>query len=160
MTGDDRQEDIEYWWGGHGGMFFTCLDPLEARLAQAFRTVLLAIPDEDYEAFMAAQPAVFCNPGVEGEVGEFWSPVMPGEHHGKLRWIYLSPSLGRRSDGQILSTVAHETAHIVLGHYEATKTPRGFQAESDTEALVVRWGFKRAYTDRQLRRLFLQRRAR
>ncbi len=37
MTEDnERREDIEYWWGGAGGCFFTALDPLEDRLPEAF----------------------------------------------------------------------------------------------------------------------------
>jgi hypothetical protein len=44
---------------------------------------------------------------------------------------------------RVMSVIAHEIAHFILGHFDATCKSRDMEREADD--LAERWGFKRAY---------------
>src|SRR5438046_7411608 len=116
----ERISDIEYWWSGiHGAGADSSRRPSEPRLFAAFRRVLLAMPDDDFERFMELSPTVIFQPGVEGTVYSYWLPIIPGADHVVLRVIYICPDLRKWSDARIVRLVAHEAAHLVLGHADA-----------------------------------------
>ncbi len=43
---------------------------------------------------------------------------------------------------EILYTIAHEFAHVFLGHYDRTKW-RGEQSEIEADRQVIKWGLER-----------------
>jgi Zn-dependent peptidase ImmA (M78 family) len=53
--------------------------------------------------------------------------------------LYLRPTLFRSSQREIDFTVAHEFAHLVLGHLR--RLP-GRQVEKEANALARKWGFE------------------
>jgi hypothetical protein len=152
MNQNDRDEDIDYWWTGGFVGFFTCRDPLEDRLRHSFHVVLNQIPEEDFDTFMGCDPALICNPGVNGEVGRIWIPVVPGQDHAERVFIYFSENLGCQTDEFLVSLVAHETAHVVLGHFDHSHYG-GYDDEKSADALVMKWGFKPSYSEREFKRM-------
>jgi hypothetical protein len=68
-------------------------------------------------------------------------------------FIYLSPRLESKSPAEVDFTVAHEFAHVALGHYKpgASKHPCGAvvqkhgdaPSEQDSNRLAESWGFAR-----------------
>jgi hypothetical protein len=73
---------------------------------------------------------------------------------GDSLFVYLSPRLESKSQTEVDFTVAHEFAHVVLGHYMpgATNHPPGVvvqghgdvPSEKDADRLAESWGFKSA----------------
>lgn len=43
---------------------------------------------------------------------------------------------------RVMSTIAHEIAHFILGHKTITL---GSQSEDEADTLIEKWGFERAY---------------
>jgi hypothetical protein len=116
---NERDEDIEYWWsGGFPGAFAADLvsQPVEPRLRDAFRRVLLAMPGEECERFLELRPTIVCNPGADGMAYRYFVPVMPGQEDVTISVLYFRPDLHKFSDAKLLRLVAHETAHLILGH--------------------------------------------
>ncbi|MGA8150901.1 MAG: hypothetical protein WB952_08125 [Terriglobales bacterium] len=76
-------------------------------------------------------------------------------------FVYLSPRLERASQAEVDFTVAHEFAHIVLGHYKpgATDHPpdvvvqrhEDVPSEQDADRLAESWGFKSKVKRKTLR---------
>ena len=157
MTSEEREEDINYWWnGGFSGAFFMdSLDnPVEPKLKAAFRRVLLAMPDEDYHGFLTLRPQVVCQPVLDGTLWSYRRPVMPGQTEIRIYVLYFAPEVGTYSEERLTSTVAHETAHLILGHVGGTAAGHGeAHAEELTDRKVESWGFKAAYTDAERREL-------
>jgi hypothetical protein len=68
-------------------------------------------------------------------------------------FVYLSPQLESKSQAEVDFTVAHEFAHIALGHYKpsATTHPHGMvvkehgnaPSEQAADGLAEAWGFAR-----------------
>ena len=61
--------------------------------------------------------------------------------------IYLSPRLERKSQARVNSVVAHEFAHVILGHdgdsFPVGKVPKKYKdlpAEKAADALIESWG--------------------
>lgn len=146
----DRNEQVDTWLEGGwpGAANFT--EGEEQRLHQAFRTVLYAMPSEDFDRFDAANPTVVCPTHVNGCVFSYCVFVPDGIPCGRVNVIYLSPSLFRKTDKRLTDIVAHECAHIVLGHHEnpGTDSPRAREQEADD--LSASWGFRRTYSKRRL----------
>lgn len=63
--------------------------------------------------------------------------------------MYFSPTVCRRTDQSLVSTVAHEVAHVMLGQQTVA---RGLRADREAGAddLARQWGFHRRYTQRYL----------
>ncbi|HWR14164.1 MAG TPA: hypothetical protein VN577_05020 [Terriglobales bacterium] len=78
--------------------------------------------------------------------------VMPSGA-GNCVFLYLAPSLERKSQAEVDFTVAHEFAHVVLGHYKpgATTLPAECMvsyhgdapSERAADSLAESWGFPR-----------------
>jgi hypothetical protein len=156
----ERISDIEYWWSGiHGAAADSSRRPSEPRLFAAFRRVLLAMPDDDFERFMELSPTVIFQPAVEGTVYSYWLPIIPGADHVVLRVIYICPDLRKWSDERIVRLVAHEAAHLVLGHADAGSYGPGkgeIHAEEETDRKAESWGFKGAHSGAHRKRLATQ----
>ncbi len=80
--------------------------------------------------------------------------IFVGAPDGHNRWIYLSPSLESKSQAYVDSVVAHEFAHIVLGHCDRGSTAgavippeckvhNDLPTERDADELISRWGFRK-----------------
>lgn len=67
--------------------------------------------------------------------------------------VYLSPELERRPQKYVNTTVAHEFAHVFLGHYKPdhpARTSTGWTgeyrdqpSEKEVHELLVEWGFEK-----------------
>ncbi len=78
-------------------------------------------------------------------------------------FVYLSPHLESKSQAEVDFTVAHEFAHVVLGHYKpgATTYPSSLTfekhedalSEQDADKLAESWGFAHPKTRRHGREL-------
>lgn len=160
---DERPKDIEYWWsGGFPGAF--ALERrgrlVQPRLFGAFRRVLLAMPEDDFERFMEMSPTVVCQPVIHGAAYSYYLPVVPGAQSVRLYVLYFRPDLEKFSDDKLARLVAHETAHLVLGHAaEAGRQAVGdgeVHAEEAADRKAESWGFKGAYSREHRRRLARQ----
>lgn len=147
-----RDERIELWWEDVSGWEGLMVDSeTEARLFQAFRQVLQAMPGEMFRQFLALDPVVMC-PDESAFVIDCPSPRFR-EHSRPL--IYFAPTIARMTDHNLVDRVAHEMAHVILGHYRQDlrlrRSPRTCEAEADQ--LSQQWGFRPRYTRAMLRRL-------
>jgi hypothetical protein len=159
MTTDERAEDIEHWWSGGFPGSFEFADGVEARVYRAFRRVLLAMPEEHFDRFMELRPTIVCAPETHGKVFRLRAVAPPSSEVVQM-WInviYLSPNVTRWSDEALASTIAHEIGHLILGHHEMGFAPvnQGWSAQRERAAddLAHSWGFRRAYSKKQLRGL-------
>ncbi len=154
---EERFEEIEYWWsGGFPGAFAADFRtaPIEPRLFAAFTRVLLAMSPDEYEEFMHLGPTIVCQPGVDGTAFRYSVRVSPGEKVAPLHVLYFAPDLRKWSDDRLASLVAHEVAHMMLGHWGGLEVGAGdMHGEEAAERLAESWGFKGAYSKAHRRRL-------
>ena len=159
MSEAERIEDIDYWWhGGFPGAFAADFrtNPLEPRLYGAVRRVLLAMPDEDFERFFTLGPQIVCQPAaVEGTLWRYFVPVMPKMKQAIVRVIYFSPEIRKWSAERLVRLVAHEIAHLILGHADSPQAAGhgDVHAEEATDRKAESWGFQGAYSKAERRRL-------
>jgi len=153
-----RKDDIADWWGsGFPGAFF-CVEPLEHRLRHAFAHVLERIPAEALAAFMEVDPTIVCPAGASANVFILRAVAPPSDQpqEALVTVMYFDPTAPtRKSDASLLNTVAHEVAHVVLGHHRVRWNPyhRNSDNEEAADRLSVSWGFKQRYTKGQLRKM-------
>ena len=114
--------------------------------------MLLTLPEEDFELFLVQRPLVICQPKIRGKVFRRLIAVPPGAKEMQVNFIYLPPTVNRLSEKTLAKTVAHEIAHLVLGHQNIKDRPRS-ETEAEADALSVRWGFEPCYSRSQLRQL-------
>lgn len=119
---------------------------------EAMRKVSKRLPDavlDELPAFVVFAPS----PRLLGELKPFGL--------GDRLFLYLSPRLEKMSQKEVDFTVAHEFAHIVLGHYKQgiTMTPGApvksheeVPAEIATDKLAESWGFQRPQVQARDRR--------
>jgi hypothetical protein len=87
------------------------------------------------------QAIVFApSPHKWGESFPWFSPVSTKESLGAF--IYLSPELESLSQQKVNSTVAHEFAHIMLGHHDSSATDGDESKESEADLLISKWGYR------------------
>lgn len=100
------------------------------------------------------------SPNIRGEAMAFSQVACSVDQYGAF--IYLSPELERNSQRRVDNTVAHEFAHVVLGHHRhdcqaylgkskkflRCKT-KDLPGEKAADALIVKWGFGPAYCRRK-----------
>jgi len=128
-------------------------DPEKSQRHFAIYTVLVSIPDQDYEALKERVQSFewfIPDKDVRGFVRRWHAQVYPPEKAaGNLQelpyvdMLYLSPQLERMSLASAIAVTAHELAHIVLGHDlfpDAQKAPR---QEDEAWELVRRWGYEK-----------------
>jgi len=153
-----RRDDFATWWeGGFPGAFFR-IDPLEDRLRHAFMKVLDRIPAEAFAAFMEADPTIVCPVGPSAQAFALGAAVPPSDEPQEafVTVLYFDPiSSIRKSDAALLKTVAHEAAHVVLGHHRMRWIPNHSESDNEEAAdcLSERWGFKRCYTKGELKKM-------
>ena len=153
-----RKANIADWWeGGFSGGCF-CVKPLEHRLRHAFERVLEQLPAEAFAAFLAVEPTVVCPAGASANLFILRAVVPPSEQpqEALVTVMYFDPTAAtRKSDAALLNTVAHEVAHVVLGHHRTGLNPfhRNSDDEEAADRLLESWGFKRRYTKGQLQKM-------
>ena len=57
------------------------------------------------------------------------------------------------TDDRIKDTIAHEIAHVYLGHHRANNDKKTSEKEIEADDKIVEWGFNRGYTDEQIKQL-------
>jgi hypothetical protein len=63
----------------------------------------------------------------------------------KAHFILLNfANMREESEEEIMSTIAHEIAHFILGHFDDHCKSRE-DKEKEADDLIEKWGFKRAY---------------
>ena len=89
-------------------------------LQKAFLPVLGRIPEIDAQTFLACDPIIVCLEGCMAQVSCQW--VRPRWQHegGRVRIpiIHFVIDLTRQMPDAVAFLVAHEVAHIVLGHLD------------------------------------------
>ena len=151
MDKEERIVDIEYWWGDASSGSFD-YGGGEQRVYSAFQSELLALPEEDFELFLEQRPFLLCLPKIRGKVFRKLIAVPLGAKEMQVNFIYLPPNVKRLSEKNLVNTIAHEIAHLILGHQNIGGKPRS-ETEAGADALSVRWGFEPCYSKSQLRQL-------
>jgi hypothetical protein len=86
------------------------------------------------------------SPTCHGATGFHYSTL--GEQ--KRVFVYLSPRLEEMSQAEVDSVVAHEFAHIALGHVgSCAGADPGGPLDKDADRLVRAWGFSAAYRSKR-----------
>ncbi len=111
---------------------------------------LARLPDEVYDAVMYPSP-LFIGPGP-GQLGEALQLSLAGPPSGDKpqridrNVVVLSNELCDQPIEDAMWTVAHELAHIYLGHLKRGGASSGvvypLEAETDADQLAVSWGFE------------------
>jgi len=126
-------------------------EPFESQRHLAIAHVLCSIPPSDYQR-LAALVDSFCwfipHYQTDGHIEPFPITVKE-EKRGSLtltyaKVLYLSPRLERAAWDITVATVAHELAHIALGHSVVSVQPDVYEAQEAAAWLrVCDWGFER-----------------
>jgi hypothetical protein len=126
-----------------------CPEIPKDRRHAAIIEVLRRIPKKDYE-FIVRQidsfswfiPENMLYGKIEPVVGKTEMELVPGHHVLANRLIYFSPRLEDESDDVIIGVVAHELAHIALGHSVVPASGREYEAQEKNAFDQIRsWGF-------------------
>ncbi len=110
-----------------------------SKLEWAFRNVLRQLSEEELGRFMYE---------VDPTVLHFADPRLCGciFHLPATNMVYLKPTLGNEGPCYVNCIVAHEIAHLMLGHQALgtsdEKSKR--QVEDEADALAATWGFQRS----------------
>lgn len=157
----EREQGIRAWWeDDHPGLPLLSReedrDVLLRRLFNAFRRVLLAMSEEQFQKFLyEINPTVVCRFTDNGCAFRHTvtaisdSPEKPVTRY--LNVIYLAPWVFRRSDERLADLVAHEVAHHILGHPATMFSGNQEKDEEKADDLAEQWGFKRSSTPRARR---------
>jgi hypothetical protein len=122
------------------------------RRCRAIAEVLRRIPDEWYERLLrqaGSEEDSFSwfipHPLMRAGLWPFPVTVHPADEvvlprapHARV--LYLSPILERAADAIVVAVIAHELAHVALGHQVARMNDYEAQ-EAEAWALVKAWGF-------------------
>jgi hypothetical protein len=149
MTDVTRDEQIELWW--ENVSIWLGLQVGEARLFQSFRQVLRVFPADMFRQFLEVNPVVMC-PGLSAFVVD--CPSLRSRERSRPL-MYFTPTIARMTDQHLIDCVAHETAHVLLGHYRPDVNSRlpPHTCEAEADQLSQQWGFRPRYTRAELRRL-------
>jgi hypothetical protein len=142
----ERESDIENWWGAGGNLL---TGAHHNRLFAAFRHVLMLLPDDDFDRFMELRPIILCFPEA-GRAFQFLHPVPPEQRQVRAIYVHISPECVSWETEELLNTIAHETAHLILGHPEMRPPQLRHETEAEADALSMKWGFKACYTPNEL----------
>jgi hypothetical protein len=148
---DSRIDAFDQWWEDSAAFpWFAVQIDTEARVHQAFRCVLMAMPAEDFHRFLEASPQLCCQEGLNASTLpalRTHTPSDPGDDWPAL--IYFSEQLSAWSDAAMGFIVAHEAAHVVLGHYDprrqVDRSPADATHEADANRRAEVWGFHRGH---------------
>jgi hypothetical protein len=144
-----RDEPIERWWEDVSS--WLGLQAEETRLFERFRQVLRVIPADMFRQFLALDPVVM----RPGELVFVIDCPSPRSRERSRPLMYFPPTIARMTDPHLLDRVAHEMAHVLLGHYRPKVNSRlpPHTSEADAAQLSQQWGFRPRYTPADLRRL-------
>jgi len=92
---------------------------------------------------------MFVHTSAHGTICELYFPVPLNTKEIRRIVILLNFALMKnegKTDSDMMDTVAHEVAHIILGHHDIKghDDPAG---EKAADNLTEKWGFKRAYNN-------------
>jgi len=129
------------------------IDPTVDQRHNALAKVLCCLPEEDYGRLeQLADSFRWWIPPVEGHAGiwPFHATVFPEKvKNGPqevpyAQVVYLMPSLEKCAYDIAVGSIAHELAHLVLGHQiQALLPERYLKQEREAWALIESWGFNR-----------------
>ena len=145
---DDRAHSIDAWWDltYHPGLprGSTSGDRKAlGRLHKAFRRVLSVMSEEHWQKFWFMNPTVICL----SDYGRVFQ-----QRPGNVPVIYINTVTLKWTDERFVNNIAHEVAHIILGHHEQLYGSNS-KTEKAADDLAERWGFKRQYTAHDLKSL-------
>ena len=140
MTPKDREQTIRTWWEymDQGGLDHDVEDSV-GRLYRAFRKVLERTSDEELQRFWDLSPQLICLRS-RGKVFRA---------HANVPVIYLAPSVLKMSETNLVNMIAHEVAHVLLGHHEDVGA---VDFEEKADDMVEKWGLKRSYPQTRRRK--------
>jgi len=132
---------------------------VQLHLQDALFAVLGRIPELDAQTFLAYDPILVCLEGCMAQVSGHWArPRWQHEDgHVRIPIIHFVIDLTRQMPDAIVFLVAHEVAHIVLGHLDDGEKAVTLE-EAEVALKVAQWGFNEPrsfYSDDPGRRLFL-----
>jgi hypothetical protein len=118
---------------------------------RALEEVLCCIPEKDYEKLKAKIDYFdwFIPPAYSlGSCRPFFSIIKAGrDEFGKIgrhvRVLYLSPILENRAYDIVVGVVAHELAHLAMGHSLFPNPNDSDRQEKEAYECVVKWGFEK-----------------
>ncbi len=121
-----------------------------SRRLRALKEVLATLPPGPYERLKqeANQFDWFIPPGAAlGQVHPFRAVFeAPEGNDGQGRWarvVYLSPLLEEQEWPVIVTVVAHELAHVILGHRLRELDREAYELQEEAaRGAVIEWGFQ------------------
>jgi hypothetical protein len=135
------RSSLIYQWWNRARWTSDTRDPGLLDLRDTFVTVLLHISTEHLERFLRVSPTVVCLQDCLAQVAYHLVPTeFPEPHTRRLTTIYFNIDLTRQTRDALRPLVAHEVAHIVLGHLDYHRKPRQ-QCEAEVAAQLQEWGF-------------------
>jgi hypothetical protein len=149
MKLDGKRQQIRRWQGFYISFIEAGLcDPDRKKTLKALQTLSEKILQKDLKRIPPFTTVFAPSPNTLGLADPWFHPGGP-ERTGCR--IYLSPRLERMSQARVNSVVAHEFAHVILGHdgdsFPAGKVPKKYKdlpAEKAADALIESWGYRAA----------------
>jgi hypothetical protein len=155
---EESNEEIETWISETlGGSSWFMPDPESRdRICGAFKNVLSRLNEEDLERFVYNINPTIIHFGRWHNACVFtlYIPPNPSEEHKltPVNVIYLSPDFDQDPDERLQDIIAHEIAHLFLGHPEKTNTlgdgdpeVKAAEIEMEADTLSTSWGFSPCY---------------
>jgi hypothetical protein len=118
----------------------------ERNLREIIVQTLARIPQKAYEKLIRERGLIFvgCGPKQLGEAFQLFFPVPDGQQEIRQDIVLLSSELCGQPLSKAMNAVAHELAHVFLGH-DDDRIGKGKNIEAEADRLAVRWGFKPSY---------------
>jgi hypothetical protein len=108
------------------------------RTLHAMRTLCERMPKEAKDELPSGIIVFAPSGNVCGEARPLYTPEGPERHD---HFIYLAPCLERRPQDSVDATVAHEFAHVLLGHGEVVDPDDPLRQEREADLLIQKWGY-------------------
>ena len=106
--------------------------------------VLHKLPEEVRD-FILDGPVSFILAMARGTVHRMTFFLPSGKDRIERDFIVLRFDRSDSDDSTMMTTIAHEIAHVYLGHTDESKCHGGAKVEQATDDLIESWGFPRAY---------------
>ena len=113
-------------------------DDDRTRTLDAMRTLCERMPKEAKDELPPGIIVFAPSSNVYGEAKPLYTPEGPERHD---HFIYLAPRLERRPQESVDATVAHEFAHVLLGHGEVIDPDDPLKQEREADLLIQKWGY-------------------
>jgi Zn-dependent protease with chaperone function len=121
---NERWDDFHYQFLQSGWF-----DDDRAKTVEAMRRLSERMPEEIFDEL----PIVIVLAPAQWKYGQVYPSILNGVV------VYLSPTLEKLEQEEVDFTVAHEFAHVHLGHQVWSNNPPSLEDEADK--LVESWGF-------------------